>query len=188
MLRSLRAVQHMRKVIIEKKLTVMATISRFACAYTSIGKPDYWYKSLQYVNVWFVPKVNRNFCDSGGPIMEQATHVCDLSRYFAGEVDISSISACTIEWDEKPGDLSYIDDKCLEGRVLPEDKIPRGTAANWSVVGIVAASGFTFLRPINSSGRKYENGGIGSLVHIVALHGDEYACDFEVIADGYLFR
>lgn len=63
--------------------------------------------------------------------MEQATHVCDLSRYFGGEVDLSSISACTIEWHEEPGKLAHIDEKCLESKVLPEDKIPRGTASNW---------------------------------------------------------
>ncbi len=36
--------------------------------------------------------------------------------------------------------------------------------------------------------RKYNGGAIGSLVHVVALHGDEYACEFEVIADGYMLR
>jgi hypothetical protein len=47
MLRYLKAVQMMKKIIADNKLTVMATISRFACAYSSIGKPDYWYKSWQ---------------------------------------------------------------------------------------------------------------------------------------------
>ncbi|KLO18898.1 hypothetical protein SCHPADRAFT_92608 [Schizopora paradoxa] len=149
MLRYLKAVQMMKQIIEEKHLTIMATTARFACAYASIGKPDYWFKSR-----------------FGGPIMEQATHVCDLSRYFGGEIDLSSISANTVEYDETPGQLSYIDEKCLENQVAPDDKISRATVANW----------------------KYEDGAIGSLMHVVALHGDQYACDFEVIADGYMLR
>ncbi len=63
--------------------------------------------------------------------MEQATHVCDLSRYFGGEVDLSSISANTVEYDEAPGKLSSIDEKCLEDQVAPDDKISRAIVANW---------------------------------------------------------
>jgi predicted dehydrogenase len=41
-----------------------------------------------------------------GPIVEQATHFVDLSRYFGGEVDLESIMAHSIEWYEEPGKLS----------------------------------------------------------------------------------
>ena len=116
--------------------------------------------------------------------MEQATHVCNLSRYFGGEVGLSTISANTVEYDEAPGKLSSIDEKCLEDQVDPEDKISRATVANWYVA--------LYSRRVNRrrilSSRKYKEGAIGSLVHVVALHGDEYACDFEVIADGYMLR
>lgn len=43
-----------------------------------------------------------------GPIVEQATHFCDLSRYFGGEVDLRSIMAHALEWDAPPGALSKV--------------------------------------------------------------------------------
>lgn len=45
MLRYLKAVQMMKQVIEENNLTVMATIARYACAYESIIKPDWWNKA-----------------------------------------------------------------------------------------------------------------------------------------------
>lgn len=45
MLRYLKAVQQMKKIINENKLTVMSTIARYACAYQAIAKPDWWDKS-----------------------------------------------------------------------------------------------------------------------------------------------
>ncbi|KAK0450805.1 putative oxidoreductase C terminal-domain-containing protein [Armillaria borealis] len=74
--------------------TVMATIARYACAYEAIAKPDWWDKSK-----------------SAGPIVEQGTHFCDLSRYFGGEVDIST------------GHLSAM--KVDESKIAPENRIPR---------------------------------------------------------------
>jgi hypothetical protein len=49
MLRYLKAVQEMRRIIRENKLTVMATIARYACAYEAIIKPDWWNKELRFV-------------------------------------------------------------------------------------------------------------------------------------------
>lgn len=33
---------------------------------------------------------------TGGPIVEQATHFCDLSRFFAGEVELPSLNAIAV--------------------------------------------------------------------------------------------
>lgn len=68
---------------------------------------------------------------SAGPIIEQGTHFCDLSRYFGGEVDISSVNAHSLEWYEDAGKLSglVID----EEKIDPEDRIPRITSATWYV-------------------------------------------------------
>jgi len=38
--------------------------------------------------------------------VEQATHFCDLSRYFGGEVKLPSVLAHSLEWHETPGQLS----------------------------------------------------------------------------------
>jgi predicted dehydrogenase len=45
MLRYLKAVQTMKRIIDSNNLTVMATIARYAAAYESIAKPDWWDKA-----------------------------------------------------------------------------------------------------------------------------------------------
>jgi predicted dehydrogenase len=81
-------------------------------------------------------------------IVEQATHFCDLSRFFGGEVDHASVMAHTVEHDERPGGLSA---KGFDEDVIPpENRIPRLTSAVW----------------------KYESGAVGSLMHAVALQGN----------------
>jgi len=147
MLRYLKAVQMMKKTIEINKLTVMATIARYACAYEAIAKPDWWDKSK-----------------SAGPIIEQGTHFCDLSRYFGGEVDISTVADHSLEWYEGAGKLSgmVIDEEKIE----PENRIPRITSATW----------------------KYESGAVGTFTHCVALKGHHYSCELEVFADGYQMK
>jgi len=147
MLRYLKAVQMMKQIIEDNGLTVMATIARYACAYEAIAKPDWWDKSK-----------------SAGPIVEQGTHFCDLSRYFGGEVDISSVTAHSLEWDENAGHLSKM--SIDESKIAPENRIPRVTAATW----------------------KYESGAIGSFTHVATLQGHNYSCELEVHADGYSLK
>ncbi|KAG6832363.1 hypothetical protein H0H92_002631 [Tricholoma furcatifolium] len=147
MLRYLKAVQMMKQIIEENNLTVMSTIARYACAYEAIAKPDWWDKSK-----------------SAGPVIEQGTHFCDLSRYFGGEVDITTVSAHSLEWDENAGRLSKI--SVDESKIAPENRIPRVTAATW----------------------KYESGAVGSFTHVVALHDTNYSCELEVYADGYQLK
>lgn len=104
------------------------------------------------------------FHHSCGPVVEQGTHFCDLSRYFGGDVDISTVTAHSLEWHENAGQLSKqtID----ESKIAPENRIPRVTSATW----------------------KYENGAVGSFTHVVALQGRNYSCELEVYADGYQFK
>jgi hypothetical protein len=93
-------VQKMRSIIEDNDLHVMATVARYVCSfvpqslpfpsspltllspppprfrYAKIAKPSWWMKSRD--------------C---GPVVEQATHFIDLSRYFGGDVDLSSVQA-----------------------------------------------------------------------------------------------
>ncbi|KAG8755593.1 hypothetical protein FRC14_003823 [Serendipita sp. 396] len=147
MLRYLKAVQMMKKIIRDNQLTVMATIARYACAYEAIVKPLWWDKEL-----------------SGGPVIEQGTHFCDLSRYFGGDVDIPTVQAHSVQWNEAPGKLSRIG--VDESKIPAENRIPRVTSANW----------------------KYKTGATGSLTHLVALQGTAYSCELEVYCDGYLLK
>lgn len=68
---------------------------------------------------------------SAGPIIEQGTHFCDLSRYFGGEVDISTVVAHSLEWYEEAGKLTGI--SIDEEKIEPENRIPRITSATWCV-------------------------------------------------------
>lgn len=56
----------------------------------------------------------------------------DLSRYFGGEVDISSVQAHSLEFNEKAGRLSKM--RIDESKIAPENRIPRITSATWSVL------------------------------------------------------
>ncbi|KAJ9112820.1 hypothetical protein QFC20_002148 [Naganishia adeliensis] len=147
MLRYLRCVQKMKQIIAENNLTVMGTVARYACAYEAIAKPAWWNKAIDM-----------------GPVVEQGTHFCDLSRYFGGDVDVSSVVAHSVEWDEAPGQLSKIP---VDESQIPEDqRIPRMTTATW----------------------KYKNGAVGTFVHAVALQGTAYSCELEVYCDGFQMR
>jgi Putative oxidoreductase C terminal domain len=55
----------------------------------------------------------------------------DLSRYFGGEVDISSVVAHSLEWHENAGRLSKI--PIDESKIKPANRIPRVTSATWWV-------------------------------------------------------
>jgi len=101
---------------------------------------------------------------SSAAIVEQATHFCDLSRYFAGDVSLNSVTAHTVEHYESPGHLSA--KRFNEDNILPENRIPRLTSATW----------------------KYTNGAVGALTHVIALHGTTYDTEFEVYADGYRMK
>lgn len=52
-----------------------AELTPQSAAYESIDKPAWWNKSKDM-----------------GPVIEQGTHFCDLSRYFGGDVDMNSIA------------------------------------------------------------------------------------------------
>ncbi|KAI0769829.1 putative oxidoreductase C terminal-domain-containing protein [Fomes fomentarius] len=147
MLRYLKAVQLMKKIIADNGLVVMGTNARYVMAYPYARVAAWWDKTL-----------------SGGPIVEQGTHFCDLSRYLGGDVVLSSVVAHTVQHNEPPGHLSA---KLFdEEPISSENRLPRLTSATW----------------------KYKGGAVGSLTHVIALHGTTYDTEFEVYADGYHFK
>ena len=52
----------------------LISTDRQSAAYEAIAKPAWWNKSIDM-----------------GPVIEQGTHFCDLSRYFGGDVEIDSV-------------------------------------------------------------------------------------------------
>lgn len=146
MFRYLAAVQKMRELMDGKQVT--AVIARYVCSYAKIAKPDWW-----------------TFSKSGGAVVEQATHFCDLCRYFGGEVDLDSIQADAVAWDDPAGRLSAI--PIDESAIAPEERINRMTSATWKFQG---------------------SGALGSLTHGLVLQGTKYDTTLEVYADGWQLR
>lgn len=93
--------------------------------YSAISNPSYWNKSKY-----------------GGPIVEQGTHFVDLSRYFGGDVELSTVQATSLEWCDAAGKLSA--QIVNEDAISEDQRIPRVTSAIWN----------------------YTNGGVGSLVSL----------------------
>lgn len=147
MLRYLKVVQKMKQILEENNLKVMATNARYIMAYEHTASFNWWNKA-----------------SSCGPIVEQATHFCDLSRYFGGEVDLATVAAHSLEWFEPAGSLSKV--PIDESKIEPDNRIPRITCATW----------------------KYDSGAVGSLTHAVALQGFNYSTELDVLADGYSLR
>lgn len=112
MLRYLQVVQKAMSIIRENKLTIMSINARYTCAYSKIRKVDWWDKSKQ--------------C---GPIVEQATHFCDLCRYLGGDVDLDTVQAYSLEHYEPAGKLSHM--AIDESKIPEEERIPRATSAMW---------------------------------------------------------
>ncbi|KAA8898478.1 hypothetical protein TRICI_006540 [Trichomonascus ciferrii] len=147
MMRYLKVVQKAMAIIREKQLQVMMVTARYNNAYKLTTHGSWFRKS-----------------DQGGPMIEQATHFCDLLRYIAGDVDLDTVQVNTVEHDEPAGKIVplYFDDSGFE----TEDRIPLCTAATW----------------------KHESGTVASLTHAIALHGVHYSDEICIIADGYQMR
>jgi len=134
------------KELIDQYGPIRAFNARYLCAYTPIDKPVWW-------------DVDR----SGGPIVEQGTHFCDLARFLGGDVDLDTLQASSIKQTDKAGKLDHIPANINEEALAPEKRVPRVTTAFW----------------------KFKNGAIGSFMHGVLLHELKYETELEVWGDGY---
>jgi predicted dehydrogenase len=120
--------------------------ARYNCAYSTLSKPMWWDRNL-----------------SGGPIVEQATHFCDLARYLVGEIDLSSVHAMSIKSTDAAGHLSAIPSVVNEENIPIERRTPRVTSAMW----------------------KFKSGALGTLMHGTLMHGFKYDTELEIWGDGY---
>jgi len=147
MFRYCQAIRRMKEII-DLHGVPRAFIGRYICAYSNLAK-EMW---------WDVKK-------SGGPIVEQATHFCDIARYLVGEVDFDSVQATAIKQNERLGNLGKLPENIakLEEKLPDERTVPRVTASFW----------------------KFQSGAIGTLTHGVLLHGNKYESEIEIWGDGY---
>lgn len=147
MMRYLKVVQKAKQIIERNNINVMAVTARYAMAYQKSKKPHWWMKSRE-----------------GGPVIEQGTHFCDLMRYFAGDVDLGTVQATTLEHFESVGQINpqFVE----EHKIDDDDRVPRITSAFW----------------------KFKTGAVGNFVHAVALHGARFSNEITIFADGYQIR
>ena len=142
------AIDKMKEVIEEHGRPLMGINASFNCAYVNSTRAYTW-----------------NIHKSGGPIVEQATHLCDLLRYFGGEVDYQHLTALAIpasDNPDEPGCLNSLSPLLDENNVPSDSRVPRLTQAQC----------------------KFTSGAVGSITHAVSIHGTKYIANVEVWADG----
>jgi len=148
MFRYARAIDRMREILAEAG-GARAVIGRYDCAYSEIRKVEWW-----------------DVRQSGGPIVEQATHFVDLSRLLGGDAEIASVRAVRIPADSPAAGLADMpvltDGRAGDEAVPAEFRAPRATAAVW----------------------RFASGAVGSLTHGALLHRQKYESELEVWSDG----
>jgi len=136
MFRYSKAIQKM-KDIISTYGPPKAFNARYMCAYSNIGKTEWW---------------DSDKC--GGPIVEQGTHFCDLARYLVGEVDCDTIQAIALRDTDPCGHLSKIPSTVDESQIPEERRAPRVTTAFWRFDNGAIGS---FMHGVVLHENKYEN-------------------------------
>ena len=143
------AIERIKEELSKHGRPVVALNARYSCTYSTMNKPFWW-----------------DMSKSGGPIVEQGTHFCDLVRYFGGEVVFDSITGVSVPPPASPdsaGHLSSIP-QVVQAAGIPEElQVPRATQCTW---------------------RFQQGGGIGTLTHTVTLHGDRYESSLDIWCDG----
>jgi len=126
---------------------------RFNCAYSEISKSAFW-----------------GVDSSGGPIVEQCTHLVDIARFIA---ESEAISSTVVAQSISPGDtnLGVLADlpivygsqtETVESKIPLEKRLPRATTGQW----------------------RFESGALCSLSHGLQLHGSNIEADIQVWCDG----
>ena len=142
------AVQKMKSILEELNRPLMGINARYNCAYSKSTNRLWWDKTK-----------------SGGPVVEQATHFCDVMRYIGGEIKSTTISALAIPASNdksEPGYLSESNPLNQEESLESGVRVPRLTSAHW----------------------QFSSGAVGNLTHVISLHGVVYETAIEVWADG----
>ncbi len=142
------AIEKMQSIIKQHGRPIVHINARYLSASTAITSPFWWDKDK-----------------SGGPIVEQATHFCDLLRYFGGDVVSSSIHAVAVRPSDTPTSPGYLESipyQVHESTIPMERRVSRMTTGHWL----------------------YSSGGVGCLTHAVTLQGEKYESAIDVWADG----
>jgi predicted dehydrogenase len=145
MLRYHKAIDFIKCFLKDKNITPTSICARYNSAYTSMPKPSFW-----------------DARTSGGPVVEQGTHFCDLARYLGGDIDLDSVSSVAVRASSPVGSLQGVPPGCDVG--LPEEhRIARATSSIF----------------------QFENGAVGILQHALLMRGEKYFTEFEIWCQGY---
>ena len=141
------AVIKAKEIIKSHEQPILMVNARYNCAYSELDHPFWWNKK-----------------QSGGPIVEQATHFCDLIRFFGGEVNLDSVTSKTVPAGEKGqiGYLSTVPDVVKEDKLPLEDRPPRVTVSHFY----------------------FKSGALGSLTHGLTLQSKRYEACIDIWGDG----
>lgn len=142
------AINRIKEELIKYGRPLIAINARYACTYSNVRKPFWWDKER-----------------SGGPIVEQATHFCDLIRYFGGEIVQESIKGYSIPSSTTPADTGYLTSvpQIVKDAHIPIERMaPCATQCVW----------------------QFSAGGIGTLTHTLVLHDHQYETGIEIWCDG----
>jgi predicted dehydrogenase len=148
MLRYHKAIDFIKNFLDTKNIKPASICARYNSAYTSMPKPGFW-----------------DARSSGGPVIEQGTHFCDLVRYFGGDVHLETVSSVFVNPASALGKLSEMPPGC-DVDVPEEHRIPRATSSLF----------------------KFENGAVGMLQHALIMKGERYFTEVELWCDGYVVR
>ncbi len=105
------AIEKMREVLKKHGRKPLYIHGRYNWTYSTSTHPVYW-----------------DMRKSGGPIVEQATHFCDLLRYLGGEVDEETIEAICVPPSDLPTDAGYLSSvrEVVREKAVPlEHRMPR---------------------------------------------------------------
>ena len=103
--------------------------------------------------------------ETGGPIVEQATHLCDTARFLGGGIIEESVQAICQKHFHGGSTLRKLPMGC-DVEFPDNARPPRATMATW----------------------RFQTGGIGSLCHPIPLHGMTYEEYLDVILEGIWIR
>jgi predicted dehydrogenase len=162
MFRYSRAIERMRETIRDNG-PVRVFSARYNAAYSTIVKEEWW-----------------TVAGSGGPILEQSTHFCDLARYLCGEVDLDTVQARAL--------LAYDGTTSRAGSDGGEGPAGSLSAMPESARRIYAHSDFAEeqrIPVVTTAQWQFRSGALGSYVHATLLHDVKYETELEVWGDGY---
>ncbi|KAI6648642.1 hypothetical protein LOD99_7999 [Oopsacas minuta] len=141
------AIIQAKEILNSHSQPILMINARYNCAYSELDHPFWWNKK-----------------ESGGPIVEQATHFCDLFRFFGGEVNLNSVTSKIIPAGDKGkiGYLSTVPDVVKEDKLPLDDRVPRVTVSHFY----------------------FKSGALGSLTHGITLHAKRYEASIDIWCDG----